>query len=111
MKGVYELSREYGGKLDEFRSPLSREWETILFKAIDILHSIERESKDYGVSTKHIETILLPIIANSQFDEKSINTGIQAVQELHETGDKFLAKKLKEVLDCLFAVKISMNKK
>jgi hypothetical protein len=108
MKNVYEVVKDYGERLEEFKSPLSRDWETVLFKAIDILHNIEL---DENIKTKHIENTLLPMIALGKFDEKAINKGIQSVQSLNDSADRVLAQRLKEVLDLLFAVKVSFNKR
>jgi hypothetical protein len=106
MKTVYEIMREQRQELEEFISPLSRGWETVLFKAIDILHDIDRRGK---ADTRQIVNMLNLIILNGKFDESLANQGIQAVRELSYEADRELLEKLNKVQELLFAVKVSMG--
>ncbi|NLZ52981.1 MAG: hypothetical protein GX892_07530 [Thermoanaerobacteraceae bacterium] len=108
MKNVYAILKEQRQELEEFMSPLARGWETVLFKAVDILHNIERRGEAH---TREIITFkLLPMIANEQYDDSLINQGIQAVRELtYEADNKELLEDLNKVQELLFAVKISMG--
>lgn len=106
MKNVYELVKEYGEELDEFKSALSRDWETIVFKAIDILHDIELKG---SAPVRELISILNPIILEGQYNDAAINTVIQKVRELSLEADKMLLGKLNEIQRLLFAVKISLG--
>ena len=105
MKNVYEVMRERRNELEEFISPLSSGWETVLFKAIDTLHNIDLQGE---TNTRQIVEMLNKIILG-HYDESLINQGIRAVRDLTIEADKELLEKLNEVQQLLFAVKISMG--
>ena len=107
-KTVFQVSKEYGARLDEFRSPLSREWETILFKAIDVLHQLDREKICNG---RTIVNALLPMVKRGQYDDAALGTAIDGVQELLNGREVvFLTARLTEVMGLLTAVRTSMSK-
>lgn len=107
MDNVYKVIKDYGEELDEFKSPLSRDWETVLFKAIDKLHKLGRGG---GPNTRPLVLSLSSIISSGRFDEDLINKGIREVREL-SGRNRELTDELSEVQKFLFAVKISLGKK
>lgn len=109
MKDVSRIIEEYGSKLNEFKSPLSKDWETVLFKAIDILHNLQSE---FGLETNDIKKKLLVLITEEKCKEEVINEAITKTRELFENQeDKFIKEALREALELLFAVKISLKSK
>jgi len=109
VKNVREIMDEYGSRLDEFKSPLSKDWETVLFKAIDILHNLQNEGL---AETIRIKQKLLPLIETEACDKNVLDEAIQETQTLFDDcDDKFVQKIFREVLDLLFAVKINFNSK
>lgn len=110
MRNVYQVMEEYGEKLNEFKSPLAGDWEVVLFKAIDILHNLQNE---FRIDTQPVKRLLLPIIISNKYDGDALNKAINLVRDIMDEGNynRFVQKSLEEILDLLFAVKVTMSSK
>lgn len=104
MKAVSDIISENKKSFAPFISPLAKEWETVLFKAIDILHNLEAEG---FCKTAHIKNSLLMVSASSDYDSEKIDKAIIKTREILEQ-DKVVEEYLKNVLEMLFAVKLTL---
>lgn len=106
MRRMEDIVEKYGDRLNEFKSHLSSDWQTLVFKSIDILHHLERE----GFLKTRIIVLedLNPLILKG-YEEELINQGIMKVAGLADTSTGIVFTRLKEVLDNLFAVKLFMK--
>lgn len=93
-------------QLDMFRSPLSKDWEIILFKVIDILHNLEQEGI---MTTRYMKDKLLSIITTGNYNEASINTVIEELQNTYDElvyQKKYFTKIISQCIEYLYAVKL-----
>jgi hypothetical protein len=102
VKTIFQVMKEKGDMLNEFKSPLSSDWETLVFKVIDILHNFEREG---CMKTSDIKMQLLPMIAGSRYDSDAIRTAIGMIEKrAMGVSDSFIHRQIDEMLEMLNAV-------
>ena len=108
MLTVEEVVERYGDRLNDFKSHLSSDWEVLVFKSIDILHHLEREG---FVKTRNIVLEDLNPLILKGYEEEKLNQGILKIGQIADESTGIVLLRLKEVLDNLFAVKISMSRR
>jgi hypothetical protein len=102
MKTVGQVLEERKD-VQRFTSALSKDWQSVLFLAIHKLHAI---GQDGHADTSSAKQTLLQVVKSR--DDSMLNKGIEEVQALADAAPSPLILGLfREVLDCLFAVKIS----
>lgn len=102
MRTIHEVMKEKGNRLESFKSPLSRPWETLVFAVIDTLHNLEKEG---FMKTSDIKMQLLPMIAGSRYDSDAIRTAIGMIEKrAMGVSDSFIHRQIDEMLEMLNAV-------